>query len=95
MCASARAAHDARMLASRLGSLVKERRMLRQLTQEELARLAGVSRAVVLRLERPGGASVRLESAERVLRVLGVRMRIAGGHVVAPRERAHAVVLLH
>ena len=69
--------------------------MLRQLTQYELARLAGVSRAVILRLERPGGASVRIESAERVLRALGVRMRIAGGHAVAARERAQGVVVLH
>ena len=51
--------------------------MLRQLTQAELACLAGVSRAVVVRLERPRAASsVRVESAERVLRALGVRIRV-------------------
>jgi transcriptional regulator with XRE-family HTH domain len=83
------------MLASQLGAFVKERRMLRQLTQMELACLAGVSRAVVMRLERPGAASVRIDSAERVLRALGVRMRIGGAHVRPSRGRAQNVVLLH
>ena len=51
--------------------------MLRQLTQEELALLAGVSRAVIARLERPGRACVRMESADRVLRALGIRVDLA------------------
>jgi len=68
--------------------------MLRQLTQTELARLAGVSRAVVMRLERPGTASVKMATAERVLRALGVRLNIAGNHVVATPARA-AGSLLH
>ena len=83
------------MLASRLGALVKEQRMLRQLTQSELARLAGVSRAVVMRLERPAGASVRVASAERVLRALGVRIRIGGDHAAPPATQGATVVLLH
>lgn len=69
--------------------------MLRQLTQAELARLAGVSCAVVMRLERPGAASVSIATAERVLRALGVRLRIAGEQVVATSARTGAVVLLH
>jgi len=69
--------------------------MLRQLTQSELARLAGVSRAVVVRLERPGAASVRVASAERVLRALGVRIRIPGDHAVPSPAHRSAVVLLH
>ena len=69
--------------------------MLRQLTQSELACLAGVSRAVVIRLERPGGASVRVASAERVLRALGVRMRIAGEQAAAAPAGERAVFLLH
>jgi len=68
--------------------------MLRQLTQVEVARLAGVSRAVVIRIERAGAASVRIESAERVLRALGVRMRIAETRRAAPAHGS-AVVLLH
>ena len=65
------------MLSFRVAALVKDRRMLRQLTQAELACLAGVSRAVVMRLERPGAASsVRVESAARVLRALGVRIHV-------------------
>jgi transcriptional regulator with XRE-family HTH domain len=68
--------------------------MLRQLTQSELACLAGVSRAVVVRLERSGAASVRVESAARVLRALGVHVRIALDHAKAP-ARDSAIVLLH
>jgi transcriptional regulator with XRE-family HTH domain len=83
------------MLASRLGALVKERRMLRQLTQNELACLAGVSRAVVMRLERPGGASVGIDSAERVLRALGMRLRMAGDIERSRRDWRDGVVLLH
>jgi len=70
--------------------------MLRQLTQSELACLAGVSRAVVIRLERPGAASVRVESAERVLRALGVRLHIAlDQRTGLAAARIGAVVLLH
>ena len=65
------------MLACQLAALVKERRMLRQLTQLELARLAGVSRAAVARLERPDAACVSLGVADRVLRTLGVRVDVA------------------
>ena len=95
MGAGVRRAHDGRMLASHLGALVKERRMLRQLTQSELARLAGVSRAVVMRLERPGAASVRIASAERVLRALGVRIHMSGDHAAVAPVRGSAVVLRH
>jgi len=95
MAAHRRRLHDARMLAFSLAAFVKERRMLRQLTQAELARLAGVSRAVVMRLERPGAASVSIATAERVLRALGVRLRIAGEPVLAAPARASAAVRLH
>lgn len=84
-----------RMLASRLGALVKERRMLRQLTQAELACLAGVSRALVIRLERPGAASVRIDSAARVLRALGLRIHIADGPAPHLRDPSARAVLLH
>jgi transcriptional regulator with XRE-family HTH domain len=83
------------MLAYQVAALVKERRMLRQLTQSELACLAGVSRALVMRLERPGGASVRIDSVERVLRALGMRVRIARDIDPSPCDRRDGVVLLH
>ena len=66
-----------RMLARQLGNLVKEHRLLRQLTQDELARLAGVSRTAVSRLESPGATSSRTEVIDRVLRALGVRVDVA------------------
>ena len=69
--------------------------MLRQLTQAELARLAGVSPAAVMRLERPGAASVSIATAERVLRALGVRLHIAGERGVTAPARASAVARLH
>ena len=65
------------MLARQLGHLVKEHRLLRQLTQDELARLAGVSRTAVSRLESPGATSSRTEVVDRVLRALGVRVDVA------------------
>ena len=67
--------------------------MLRQLTQAQLACLAGVSRAVVMRLERPGAASVRMDSAERVLRALGVRIRIGGESALTPAESRESLSL--
>jgi transcriptional regulator with XRE-family HTH domain len=66
-----------RMLARQLGILVKERRLLRQLTQHELARLAGVSRTALSRIESPGATSSRTEVVDRVLRALGVRIDVA------------------
>ena len=68
--------------------------MLRQLTQAELACLAGVSRGVVIRLERASAASVRMDSALRVLRALGVRLRI-GGETAVSRPRGGEPLLLH
>jgi transcriptional regulator with XRE-family HTH domain len=65
------------MLARQLGTLVKEHRLLRQLTQDELARLAGVSRTAVSRIESPGATSSRTEVVDRVLRALGVRVDVA------------------
>jgi len=69
--------------------------MLRQLTQAELARLAGVSRAVIMHLERPGVRCVRIESVEQVLRVLGVCIRVADHASASMPERAAMVVMLH
>ncbi len=65
------------MLARQLGTLVKERRLLRQLTQDQLARLAGVSRTALSRIESPGALSSRTEVIDRVLRALGVRVDVA------------------
>ena len=47
------------------------RRKSQGLTQEQLSVLAGVSKPTLNRFEK-GGTSVRLESALRILRVLGL-----------------------
>ena len=77
------------MLARQLGNLVKEHRLLRQLTQDELARLAGVSRTAVSRIESPAATSSRTEVVDRVLRALGVRIDVAavGGRCVPGEPR--------
>ena len=62
--------------------------MLRQLTQAELATLAGVSRSAVVRLERPGLRSVRIDTADRVLRALGVRVDVGAASALRARPRA-------
>ena len=67
------------MLARQLGHLVKEHRLLRQLTQDELARLAGVSRTEVV---------------DRVLRALGVRVDVAAiGHASVRAEPSRGTPL--
>ena len=80
------------MLARQLGNLVKERRLLRQLSQDELARLAGVSRTAVSRLESPGATSSRTAVVDRVLRALGVRVEVA---IAEPLPRAGPARSLH
>ena len=82
------------MLARQLGNLVKEHRLLRQLTQDELARLAGVSRTAVSRLESPGATSSRTEVIDRVLRALGVRVDVAAiGHASMRAEPSRGTPL--
>jgi len=58
---------DAAIL-SRLGDRILRQRLARNLTQEALAKEAGVSKRTVLRLE--SGASTQLTNLVRVLRVL-------------------------
>jgi transcriptional regulator with XRE-family HTH domain len=81
------------MLAYQVAALVKERRMLRQLTQSELAALAEVSRTAVARLERPGRRCVRIDVADRVLRALGIRVDVAVYAPARPRGRPGVGVL--
>jgi len=58
-----------------LGQLVRQRRRANEMSQEELALLAGVGRRFVSELER-GKASVRLEKVDLVLRVFGKRLGV-------------------
>lgn len=69
------------------------RRKTEGMTQDDLARLAGVSRATVMALER-GETSLRLDKALEILRVLGLATSTVAGNdqdsfVREARERWH------
>lgn len=71
------------MLTRQVGRLVKERRLLEQWTQDELAQRAGVSRTAIARLERMPAASMQTGVIERVLRALELDVDVT----VAPGAR--------
>lgn len=56
-----------------IGSFVRARRRDRKLTQARLAALAGVTRALVIDIER-GKPTLRIDGVERVLSVFGKRL---------------------
>ena len=56
-----------------IGEFVRRRRRERHLTQARLAALAGVTRALVIDIER-GKPTLQLAGVERVLRVFGKRL---------------------
>ncbi len=68
-------ASDAAVLAE-LGERLARARLSRDMTQQDLAREAGVSRATVQRLE--AGQSTQLTNLIRVLRTLHLLQRFAG-----------------
>lgn len=60
--------------ARELGQAVRAMRRARGWTQADLARIAGVSRPALIRLER--GESVRVSTLMDVLTFLGARLRV-------------------
>lgn len=64
------------MLAEQYGSLIKAQRVGKGLKQEELARLAGVSRTVVSRLEQCKSKPVQTDVLDRLFEVLGVKPQL-------------------
>ncbi len=60
--------------AHELGLAVRAMRRARGWTQADLARIAGVSRPALIRLER--GESVRVSTLMDVLAFLGARLRV-------------------
>jgi len=64
-----------------LGSRVRQRRRAANLTQRELAELAGVGVRLVSELER-GKPTLQMDAVNRVLSVFGLML----GPVEAPRE---------
>ena len=57
-----------------IGESVRMTRLRRRLSQQEVARMAGVSRLAVISLE--GTAGVQLATAERVMDALGLSVSI-------------------
>jgi len=60
------------MLAEQYGKLIKDQRVRKGLKQEELAKAARVSRAILSRLERGKPHPVQTDTIERLLNALGV-----------------------
>lgn len=76
MTDDARSASDSFVVrdARELGQAVRAMRRARGWTQADLARIAGVSRPALIRLER--GESVRVSTLMDVLAFLGARLRV-------------------
>ena len=71
------------MLVEQYGQLIKEARLRRGWRQEDLARKAHVSRAVLSRLERGRAKPVQSDTLERLLAALEVRpqLDVTGGRM--------------
>ena len=64
------------MLAEKCGKLIRDQRVRRGLSQEELARKAQVSRSVLSKLEQEKPSAVQSDSIDRLLAALEVRPQI-------------------
>ncbi len=79
------------MLSSHFGSLIRNQRVARGLTQAALAAAAGVSRTIVSRLEQSMPGPVQTDVLDRLFSVLGidpVSNRPAADTLLAERHRA-------
>jgi y4mF family transcriptional regulator len=66
--------------AATIGQLVRQRRIANNLTQRQLAELAGVGLRLISELER-GKTTLRMDAVNRVLGVFGLTL----GTIAAPR----------
>ena len=76
------------MLAVQFGDLIKKGRMAKGLTQVELARVAGVSRTVLSKLEQGKPRPVQTDVLDRILHALGLAPQLAADPVLENRLRA-------
>jgi transcriptional regulator with XRE-family HTH domain len=76
------------MLAQQCGKLIKEARARKGLKQEELARKARVSRAVLSRLEQGKPRPVQSDTLDRLLAALEVRPQIGQSSADVARKIA-------
>lgn len=76
------------MLAEQYGKLIREARLRKGLTQEDLARRAHVSRAVLSRLEQGKSKPVQSDTLDRLLATLELQPQIDPSNGVALRKLA-------
>ena len=60
-----------------IGRVIRRERRMREMSQGELARRAGLSRQALIALET-GKADTRLANVERVAKVLGLEIQVGG-----------------
>lgn len=63
------------MDVNKLGDIVRRHRKKAQLTQSELARLAGVGKTAVFDIEH-GKMSIRLTTLQNIFHVLNIQLRL-------------------
>ncbi len=76
------------MLAEQYGKVIKEARLRKGLKQEDLAKKAQVSRAVLSRLEQGKAKPVQSDTLDRLLAALEVRPQVDASGGVDPRKLA-------
>ena len=75
------------MLAQQAGNIVKNQRVLRGLTQEELARSAKVSRRLVSHLEQGKAPNVQANSLDRLFEALELNPQVVDRLAADPAHR--------
>jgi transcriptional regulator with XRE-family HTH domain len=76
------------MLAQQYGKLIKEARLRKGLTQEDLAKKAQVSRAVLSKLEQGKSKPVQSDTLDRLLAALEIPPQVAASSGVDSRKLA-------
>jgi transcriptional regulator with XRE-family HTH domain len=76
------------MLAQQYGRLIKEARLRKGLKQEDLAKKAQVSRAVLSKLEQGKSKPVQSDTLDRLLAALEVHPQVDASSCVDPRKLA-------
>ena len=66
--------YDAEMYLFHLGEMIKEARLAKGLTQEELGQLVGVQKAQISKIEK--GLNLTLSTIVRILKAMGLRANI-------------------
>ncbi|CAM4383149.1 Helix-turn-helix domain-containing protein [Bordetella tumbae] len=69
---------------SEIGAIIRERRQSRALTQADLARKGGVSRATLSALENGQLAELGISRLSRLLEVLGLTLQVAQAEIFRP-----------